>query len=79
MTAISSDLIEDGMIAATARIHGLAMATRNVRDFANFEVEVANPSKLLSENELYLQSNPGCKITAGENNGGRQGSRAPIN
>jgi len=36
-------LLEDGMIAATARIHRLTVATRNVRDFAAFAVPVLNP------------------------------------
>jgi predicted nucleic acid-binding protein len=31
------------MIAATARIHGLVVATRNDRDFAQLDVPVANP------------------------------------
>jgi hypothetical protein len=34
---------EDGLIAATARIHRLIVATRNVRDFEDFGVEVFNP------------------------------------
>jgi toxin FitB len=39
----SDDLFEDAMIAATARVHGLRIATRNVRDFKDFGVEVFNP------------------------------------
>lgn len=39
----SSELFEDAMIAATARVHGLKVATRNVKDFRQFEVEVFNP------------------------------------
>jgi hypothetical protein len=31
------------MIAATARIHGMVIATRNVKDFASFGVQVFNP------------------------------------
>jgi predicted nucleic acid-binding protein len=31
------------MIAATARVHGLQVATRNVKDFKDFGVEVFNP------------------------------------
>lgn len=34
---------EDGLIAATARIHHLVVATRNVRDFDHFDVQVFNP------------------------------------
>jgi toxin FitB len=39
----SDDLIEDAMIAATARVHGLQVATRNVKDFKDFGVAVFNP------------------------------------
>ncbi|MYE00358.1 MAG: type II toxin-antitoxin system VapC family toxin [Alphaproteobacteria bacterium] len=39
----SDTLIEDVMIAATARVHGLTVATRNVRDFRNLDVEILNP------------------------------------
>jgi predicted nucleic acid-binding protein len=31
------------MIAATARVHDLVVATRNRRDFEQFEVEVLDP------------------------------------
>ncbi len=40
---ISDTLIEDAMIAATAVVHNLSVATRNVRDFAAFNVPVLNP------------------------------------
>lgn len=33
----------DAMIAATALVHGLAVATRNVRDFARMGVPILNP------------------------------------
>ena len=36
-------LYEDAMIAATARIHNLTVVTRNVSDFAQFDVQVLNP------------------------------------
>lgn len=36
-------LREDAMIAATARVHGLTVATRNERDFKHLGVEVLNP------------------------------------
>lgn len=39
----SSALIEDAMIAATARVHRLHVATRNIRDFKDFGVDVFNP------------------------------------
>jgi toxin FitB len=34
---------EDTMIAATARVHGLTIATRNERDFENLDVDITNP------------------------------------
>jgi predicted nucleic acid-binding protein len=40
-----NQLLEDGMIAATARIHGLIVATRNERDFREFDVPIINPFK----------------------------------
>lgn len=36
-------LIEDAMIAATARVHNLIVATRNERDFERLNVPVFNP------------------------------------
>lgn len=36
-------LLEDMMIAATARVHHLTLATRNVRDFAGIDLRVVNP------------------------------------
>lgn len=41
----SNTLYEDAMIAATARVHGLTVVTRNLRDFSNFGVELLNPFK----------------------------------
>jgi predicted nucleic acid-binding protein len=43
MHRASNTLIEDGMIAATATVHGLVVVTRNVRDFAKFGVGTFNP------------------------------------
>jgi hypothetical protein len=43
MEGKSPELIEDAMIAATARIHGLSVATRNERDFQQFQVGAFNP------------------------------------
>jgi predicted nucleic acid-binding protein len=37
------DLSADAMIAATARMHGLTIATRNGKDFSGFNVPVFNP------------------------------------
>lgn len=39
----SNTLYEDAMIAATAQVHGLTVATRNVRDFGPLGVPVFNP------------------------------------
>jgi hypothetical protein len=43
MEGRSDDLLEDAMIAATARVRGLTVATRNVRDFKGLAVEILNP------------------------------------
>ncbi len=37
------ELLEDAMIAATARVHGLIVATRNERDFKQLDVRTFNP------------------------------------
>ena len=39
----SSELLEDAMIAATARVHGLELATRNQKDFQRLNVATFNP------------------------------------
>jgi predicted nucleic acid-binding protein len=41
----SDRLIEDAMIAATARLHDLVIATRNERNFIGFDVQIYNPFK----------------------------------
>ena len=43
MNGKSDRLIEDAMIAATARVHNLIIATRNEKDFKQFQMEVFNP------------------------------------
>jgi toxin FitB len=37
--------IDDSGFAATARVHGLVLVTRNVRDFSGREVSILNPFK----------------------------------
>jgi len=41
----SGELTEDAMIAATATVHKLTVATRNVRDFQPFGVKTVDPFK----------------------------------
>ena len=41
----SETVYEDVMIAATAKVHGLTVATRNVADFKSFGVPLVNPFK----------------------------------
>ncbi len=43
MATESDVLMRDAMIAATARLQGLTVATRNIRDFASFDVATFNP------------------------------------
>jgi toxin FitB len=43
MDGKTPNLLEDAMIAATARVHGLIVATRNERDFQHFDVRTLNP------------------------------------
>jgi toxin FitB len=39
----SDDLLEDAMIAATAKVHNLTVVTRNIRDFEPFGVATLDP------------------------------------
>ena len=39
------ELVEDAMIAATARVHHLIVATRNESDFKRLDVRILNPFK----------------------------------
>jgi predicted nucleic acid-binding protein len=45
MDRTPDELLEDAMIAATARVHDLTVASRNVRDFRGFGVRIFNPFK----------------------------------
>jgi predicted nucleic acid-binding protein len=42
---------EDGLIAATARVHRLIVVTRNVKDFEDFNVQILNPFTSTPEEE----------------------------
>ena len=42
----SGTIDADAMIAATARVHGLSVATRNEKDFKHLGVDIANPFKM---------------------------------
>nr|VFJ42310.1 MAG: hypothetical protein BECKFW1821A_GA0114235_100169 [Candidatus Kentron sp. FW] len=44
----SDALYEDAMIAATARVHGFIVVTRNVSDFTVFQADVLNPFEFTS-------------------------------
>jgi predicted nucleic acid-binding protein len=45
MAGKSGALREDAMIGATARVHGLTVATRDENDFRHLGVEIINPFK----------------------------------
>jgi predicted nucleic acid-binding protein len=45
MEGRTNQLIEDAMIAATARVNALHVATRNEGDFAQLDVKLVNPFK----------------------------------
>ncbi len=40
------ELLEDAMIAATARVHHLIVAPRNELDFKRFDVRIVSPFKI---------------------------------
>lgn len=42
----SDTLYEDAMIAATARVHGLTVVTRNIADFKKLDVKLLDPFRL---------------------------------
>ena len=43
MLGKSDHLLIDGMVAATARVKGLIVVTRNTKDFSGFNVQLLNP------------------------------------
>jgi toxin FitB len=43
MAGRPDQLLEDAMLAATARVHRLTVVTRNLRDFRGFDVPLLNP------------------------------------
>lgn len=43
MRGLALEQLQDAMIAATATVHGLPVATRNTRDFERFGVMLVNP------------------------------------
>jgi len=43
LSAVRPLPVIDGLIAATARVHNLTLATRNVRDFADTGITLVNP------------------------------------
>ena len=43
MLGKSDHLLIDGMVAATARVKGLTVVTRNTKDFSAFNVQLLNP------------------------------------
>jgi len=46
MEGKSDQLLEDAMIAATARVHTLRVATRNQKDFALLGADTVNPFRI---------------------------------
>ncbi len=51
----TESLYEDAMIAATASVHALTAVTRNVADFALFDMPLLNPFKFQSAGWLLGQ------------------------
>lgn len=43
MSGQPDSMMEDAMIAATARVHRLKVVTRNIKDFQRFNVPTVNP------------------------------------
>ena len=43
MSGKTDDLGTDALIAATARVNRMVVATRNIRDFKGFNIEIFNP------------------------------------
>ncbi len=49
----------DALIAGTAKVHGLSVATRNVGDFADLDVDIVNPWEevLTAPNKSTVEAN----------------------
>jgi predicted nucleic acid-binding protein len=54
MAGKAPNLIEDAMIAATTRVRALHVATRNERDFRQFQVEALNPFQFEARSRISL-------------------------
>jgi predicted nucleic acid-binding protein len=52
MTGRTDELSGDALIAATARVHRMIVATRNIKDFKEFDVEIFNPFLYSSGGEI---------------------------
>jgi len=52
MIGLPTALETDAMIAATARVHSLIVATRNEKDFKRLDVEVFNPFSFASSGRI---------------------------
>jgi hypothetical protein len=52
MAGRSDDLSGDALIAAMARVHRMVVATRNIRDFQEMDVEICNPFDFTARGEI---------------------------
>jgi len=54
----SDGVSEDAMIAATAAVHGLTVATRNIRDFKPFGTPTLNPFEPVDPGRRRISGSP---------------------